>query len=39
MDENEDKRNHSLQIGKFFAHWRIFLTNIYNEFDFYKYLN
>ena len=28
MDEHEDKRNHTLQIGFFFMHWSTFLTKI-----------
>ena len=31
--------NHSLQIEKYFGYWRIFLTEIWNEFTFYEYLN
>ena len=38
-DENEDKRKSLITNQIFFTQWRIFLTKIYNEFDFYKYLN
>ena len=38
-DRSDDKKKSLITNQKIFVHWKIFLTKIYNESNFYEYSN